>query len=186
MDVAKRRLAGVYESEDIQEVIATRGVPIAIVYDSWFGNAIPAGWRRAGTWTIRNNVVVGSDTVTFYAKATLGFTGPLTIDLESTTGTVWATATVSSVKTTWAQYTVTLTTNANTPTTSTNVLVISTKSPSINGNTIWFGATYLYPPSYENQDNHLRIDLMQMLAQLKSQRWEIEGMLDEPYVLLNG
>jgi 50S ribosomal subunit-associated GTPase HflX len=28
--------------------------------------------------------------------------------------------------------------------------------------------------------------MKEMLAQLKSQRWEIEGMLDEPYVLLNG
>lgn len=67
MDVARRRLRGLYESEDIQEIVAARGVQIAIVYDSWFGNTIPAGWRRAGTWTIRNNVVVGSNTVTFYA-----------------------------------------------------------------------------------------------------------------------
>ena len=30
-------------------------------------------------------------------------------------------------------------------------------------------------------------NMTQMLAQLKSQRWEIEGMLDEPYALvLNG
>ena len=28
--------------------------------------------------------------------------------------------------------------------------------------------------------------MMQMLAHLKSQRWEIEGLLDEPYVVLNG
>jgi hypothetical protein len=28
--------------------------------------------------------------------------------------------------------------------------------------------------------------MAQMLAHLKSQRWEIEGLLDEPYVVLNG
>jgi len=28
--------------------------------------------------------------------------------------------------------------------------------------------------------------MTQMLAHLKSQRWEIEGLLDEPYVVLNG
>jgi protein-disulfide isomerase-like protein with CxxC motif len=28
--------------------------------------------------------------------------------------------------------------------------------------------------------------MTQMLANLKSQRWEIEGLLDEPYVALNG
>jgi len=76
MDVARRRLRGLYESEDVREVVETAGVPIAIVYDSWFGNAIPATWRRAGTWTIRNNVVVGSDTVTFYATQPGAF-GPL-------------------------------------------------------------------------------------------------------------
>jgi alpha-L-arabinofuranosidase len=116
-----------------------------------------------------------SYTVSFYAKATSGFTGPLTVDLESTTGTVWATATVSAITTAWAQYTVTLTTNSSTPTTSTNVLVISTKSPSANGGTIWFGATYLYPPSYQGQNNHLRIDLMQMLAQLKPAIFRVPG-----------
>jgi len=67
MDVARRRLRGLYEAEDIREIVETSGVPIAIVYDSWFGNAIPATWRRAGTWTIRNNVVEGSNTVSFYA-----------------------------------------------------------------------------------------------------------------------
>jgi hypothetical protein len=80
MDVARRRLRGLYESKDIQEVVAAHGVPIAIVYDSWFGNTIPATWRRAGTWTIRNNVVVGSDTVTFYAIQP-GELGPLRLHL---------------------------------------------------------------------------------------------------------
>ncbi len=90
-----------------------------------------------------------SYTVQFYAKATPGFTGPLTVDLESTTGTVFATATISSITSSWAEYTATLTTGVNTPTTSTNLFVISTNSTSANGATIWFGATYLYPPSYD-------------------------------------
>ena len=28
--------------------------------------------------------------------------------------------------------------------------------------------------------------MMQLLDHLKAQRWEIEGLLDEPYVVLNG
>jgi alpha-L-arabinofuranosidase len=116
-----------------------------------------------------------SYTVSFYAKASAGFTGPLTVDLESTTGTVWATATVATISTAWAQYSVTLTTGSSTPTTATNVLVISTKSASANGATIWFGATYLYPPSYEGDNNHLRVDLMQMLAQLKPAIFRVPG-----------
>ena len=69
-----------------------------------------------------------SYSVQFYAKASSGFTGPLTVDLESTTGTVFATATISSITSSWAEYTVTLTTGVNTPTTSTNLFVISTNS----------------------------------------------------------
>ncbi|HEY2759085.1 MAG TPA: hypothetical protein VGI75_00035, partial [Pirellulales bacterium] len=105
-----------------------------------------------------------SYSVDFFAKASAGFTGPLTVDLESTTGTVYATATIASITTAWAEYTVTLTTSSSTPITSTNRFVISTNSTSANGKTIWLGATYVYPPSYEGQANHLRIDLMQKLA----------------------
>ncbi len=113
--------------------------------------------------------------VIFYAKASSGFTGPLTVDIESTTGTVWATATVSSISTAWTEYTVNLTTTASTPTTATNVFNIYTNSASANGKTIWIGATYLYPPSYEGQSNHLRIDLMDMLAALKPAIFRVPG-----------
>jgi alpha-L-arabinofuranosidase len=116
-----------------------------------------------------------SYSVMFYAKATPGFTGPLTVDLESTTGTVWATATIPSVTSSWAEYTATLVTGTNTPTTATNLFVISTNSPSANGTTIWFGATYLYPPSYDGANNHLRVDLMQDLAALKPAIFRVPG-----------
>jgi len=75
VDVARHMLAGLYDYEEIEEIAQTSGAPIAIVYDSWFGDRIPANWRRAGTWTIRNNVVVGSDTVTFYAIRPDAFAG---------------------------------------------------------------------------------------------------------------
>ncbi len=51
-------------------------------------------------------------TATFYAKATAGFTGSLTVTIESTGGTVYASATVSAITTAWAKYSVTLTTGA--------------------------------------------------------------------------
>ena len=46
-------------------------VKIAIVYESWFegqnGSFLPSQWIKVGQWTIANNVVCGSDTVTFFA-----------------------------------------------------------------------------------------------------------------------
>jgi alpha-L-arabinofuranosidase len=116
-----------------------------------------------------------SYTVQFYAKASSGFTGPLTVDLESTTGTVYASATISSITSSWAEYTATLTTGPSAPTSSTNLFVISTNSASANGKTLWFGATYLFPPSYLGAPNHLRIDLMQKLAALKPAVFRVPG-----------
>jgi alpha-L-arabinofuranosidase len=111
----------------------------------------------------------------FWAKASPGFRGPLTVDLESTTGSVYATATVRSISTSWKQYTEKLVTPRETPTTATNRLVISTNSASANGATLWFGAAYLYPPSYEGAANHLRIDLMQKLAALHPAVFRVPG-----------
>lgn len=67
IDVARRMLAGLFESEDVRDIAEAKDARIAIVYDSWFGNRIPSTWRRAATWTVQNNVVLGSNTVTFYA-----------------------------------------------------------------------------------------------------------------------
>jgi alpha-L-arabinofuranosidase len=111
----------------------------------------------------------------FWAKASPGFRGPLTVDLESTTGAVYATATVRSLSTGWKQYTEKLVTPRDTPTTATNRLVFATTSPSANGATLWLGAAYLYPPSYEGAANHLRIDLMQKLAALHPAVFRVPG-----------
>ncbi len=114
-------------------------------------------------------------TATFYAKATAGFTGPLNVTIESTGGTIYASATVAALTTSWAKYTVTLTTGAGAPTSSANLFVISTNSASANGATIWFGATYLYPPSYNNSPAHLRVDLMQKLVDLHPAIFRVPG-----------
>ena len=114
-------------------------------------------------------------TAEFYAKATAGFTGPLTLTLESTDGTIYATATIDSLSTTWTKYEVELTTASDTPTSSDNLFVISTNSASANGETLWFGATYLFPPGYGDGDNHFRSDLMQYLVDLAPAFFRIPG-----------
>ena len=116
-----------------------------------------------------------SYTVQLFAKSSPGFAGPLTVDLESDAGTVYASAIIPSITSAWANYNVTLTTGANTPTASTNRLVISTNSASANGSIIWLGATYLFPPAYEGKTNHLRVDLMQKLAALGPAVFRLPG-----------
>ena len=58
------------------------------------------------------------------------------------------------------------------------MFVISTNSPSANGQTIWFGATYLFPPGYagyNNGDNHLRTDLIEKLIAMKPAFFRVPG-----------
>jgi alpha-L-arabinofuranosidase len=113
--------------------------------------------------------------VQFYAKASSGFTGALNVTLESTGGTIYANATIPSITTSWAKYTATFTTSASTPVGTSNQFVISTKSTAVNGRSLWFGAAYLFPPSYQGAANHLRTDLMQKLAALHPAIFRVPG-----------
>lgn len=69
MPVAASKLAGVYDTAAIRRITRERGATIALVYDAWFTPrpGLPAELVRVGAWTIRDNVIAGSDTVTFYA-----------------------------------------------------------------------------------------------------------------------
>jgi hypothetical protein len=59
-----------FHTRDIASLSRQAGARVAIVYDHWFAGEVgglPAEWVRVGQWTIQNNVVVGGDTVSFYA-----------------------------------------------------------------------------------------------------------------------
>jgi alpha-L-arabinofuranosidase len=113
--------------------------------------------------------------VEFYAAAPSTFSGSLTVSLESNTGTVYASAVIPSISSSWTKYTATLTTPADAPLSSTNRFVIATNHPSANGSTIWFGSVHLFPPSYKNSPAHLRVDLMEKLAAMKPAFFRVPG-----------
>jgi hypothetical protein len=70
LQVARARLAGNLSAADFDDITREAGVRVAIVYDDWFsGIGLPPTWTKVATWKIRNNRVVGSDTVTFYATS---------------------------------------------------------------------------------------------------------------------
>lgn len=39
----------------------------AVVYEKWFSDSLLHRWRKIATWQIRNNVICGDDTVTFFS-----------------------------------------------------------------------------------------------------------------------
>jgi alpha-N-arabinofuranosidase len=100
----------------------------------------------------------------FYAKASSGFKGALTVAIESNDGTtVFAKADVSGLTQEWKKFNATLKTAKSATPSTTNRFVISTGTPG----TISFGMVSLFPPTFKNRVNGNRVDLMEMLVAMK-------------------
>jgi alpha-N-arabinofuranosidase len=97
--------------------------------------------------------------VSFFAKAAPGFTGPLTASIESTNGTVLASAEISGVTGEWQRFEATLKTKRVKPSKE-NVFKLTAAAPG----TIWLQAVSLFPPTYKNRPNGDRVDISQLLA----------------------
>ncbi len=69
-DVTSLKREHNYHTRDIAGLSRQAGARIAILYDYWYAGKVgglPAEWVRVGQWTIRHNVILGADTVSFYA-----------------------------------------------------------------------------------------------------------------------
>ena len=140
--------------------------------------SLPAGGRagvaNAGYWGVPATPGTTYH-LSLYAKAGTGFAGPLTASLESSSGRVWATASIPALTTSWARYTATLSTPKGIPATLGNRLVISTSDTAAAGASAWFTMVSLFPPTYDNTPNGLRVDLMQKIAALHPGHFRIPG-----------
>ena len=131
-----------------------------------------AGFENTGFWGIPVNPRERYS-ASFFARSD-GFSGPLTVDIESTSGTVYASATVTGLTSAWQQFTVPLTTSAAAPASVDNVFVVSTSSAAA-GQHVWFDNVSLLPPTYENKPAALRVDLMRKLAALHPAFFRVPG-----------
>jgi alpha-N-arabinofuranosidase len=101
-------------------------------------------------------------TASFYARANDGFKGPLKVSIEANAGgVVFASADVPALTSAWKKYTVKLKTEDVQPTADAR-FVLSTSSPG----TLWFSLVSLFPPTYKNRPNGMRVDIMEKLAAL--------------------
>ncbi|MFE2432091.1 LamG-like jellyroll fold domain-containing protein [Streptomyces sp. NPDC059373] len=98
-----------------------------------------------------------------YAKAD-GATGPLTVTITGSDGTVHASGTTRALTGSWHKYELKLRTRVSAPTTADAVLTVTTAAAF---GTIWFSNVSLFPPTYNNRPNGLRVDLMEKLAALQ-------------------
>lgn len=69
MDVAKSKLGGSYTESEINQLVSDNDVRVVIIYNSWFNGKIPSNWIEVGKWKISNNVIAGSDEISFYAPS---------------------------------------------------------------------------------------------------------------------
>jgi len=130
----------------------------------------PAGIANGGYWGIP---VTPRTTyrVSFYAKAASGFTGPLTVSLETSDGkTTFATAKISELTGEWKRFQAKLTTKRVDPSKD-NVFKITTTTPG----TIWLQQVSLFPPTYHDRPNGNRRDLMEMLAGMQPKFLRLPG-----------
>ena len=91
--------------------------------------------------------------------------GPITVTIESSDGkTVYASGTIDLIKSAfWKKYELTLITAADVKATTNARFVISTNRAGL----YYFNLVSLFPPTYKNQSNGFRSDLMQMLVDMK-------------------
>lgn len=67
IDVARSKKGGYWTPDFLDSLVRKRGVSVAVVYDEWFDPALLRRWHKVASWTIRDNVILGGDTVSFYA-----------------------------------------------------------------------------------------------------------------------
>lgn len=135
-------------------------IPVSLRLDATqVGAGQRVGIANEGFWGIpvrRNTRYQAS----FYAKAAAGFSGPLTVSLESSDGAaILARAEVSGIGGDWRRYTAELTTGAAAPSAA-NRLVLSSAGPC----TVWLSLVSLFPPTFNDRPNGNRIDIMNLLA----------------------
>ena len=121
----------------------------------------PEGIANGGYWGIP---VIPDATyrASFFAKSD-NFRRPLTVALVRTNGeTIFASTKVRSISSDWRKYTVTLRTK-NVPPSKDNALEIFTTTPG----TIWFQQVSLFPPTFDNQPDGFRPDIMELLAAMR-------------------
>ncbi len=127
---------------------ASAGHAAGITNEGYWGIPVKPGTRYSGS---------------FYARAATGFTGPITVSIQSDDGrTTYATKAVTGLTSSWKRYEVTLSTDKVTATAKARY-VLTLDRPG----TVWFSVVSLFPPTFKGQANGFRPDIMQMMVDMK-------------------
>jgi hypothetical protein len=67
LDVARLRRANRFTAGSADSLARAQQIKLAIVYDTWQDPALLKRWNKVASWQNQHNVVLGSDSVSFYA-----------------------------------------------------------------------------------------------------------------------
>jgi hypothetical protein len=67
LDVARLRRANRFTAASADSLARAQQIKLAIVYDTWQDPALLKRWNKVASWQNQHNVVLGSDSVSFYA-----------------------------------------------------------------------------------------------------------------------
>ncbi|CAE6459612.1 unnamed protein product [Rhizoctonia solani] len=124
----------------------------------YWGIKIQSGWKYTGS---------------FYARSD-SYTGSVTVSLVSSSGTTYATTTLSGVTNSWKKFTFDFTPSQSAPDVK-NVFRVTVDGVSASGKSVYFGMFSLFPPTFKGRQNGMRIDLGEALAATKPRVWRFPG-----------
>ncbi|HEY2761002.1 MAG TPA: carbohydrate binding domain-containing protein, partial [Pirellulales bacterium] len=156
---------------DTKDPVNSAALTVSLRLDiSGVGAGKRVGVANEGYWGIpvRPNTTYRAS---FYAKGSDDFKGPLTASIESNDGKeVAATASVPEISREWKKYELKLKTG-DVPESSTNRFVIS----AANSGSVWFSLVSLFPPTFNDRPNGNRIDIMNLLKEMRPQFLRFPG-----------
>ncbi|KAF8882698.1 alfa-L-arabinofuranosidase precursor [Infundibulicybe gibba] len=135
------------------------------------------GFANTGYFGIK--VTAGSTyTASFFYRfpTASSFRGNVVVGLQTTGGQVLASATaaVSGVQTTWTQVSVTLN-PTTTPSSTSNLFTVTLDGAAASGQTINFAMLSLFPPTFKNRANGMRVDIAEALAEMGPSFFRLPG-----------
>ena len=68
-DVAQAHENNTFNAQELNNLANQHHVQIAIIYEEWWVGDIPSNWIKVGEWTTPHDVILGNDTVSFYATS---------------------------------------------------------------------------------------------------------------------
>jgi len=66
IQVARSKKKGYWTPGFLDSLCRARRVGTVILYDRWFSDSLLHRWTKVASWQIRNNVIAGEDSVSFY------------------------------------------------------------------------------------------------------------------------